>query len=114
MTPKLKLDARLAKIGGCSNGGCLVVPPTGMCTNGPCHCLENRVRALQVVMAYKNYVIDTETEPKPKKPLYDCGCAYTWQCYSKARKGFIMDLTLGCHRPMTDEEKMQSKKMGRR
>ena len=25
---------------GCSNHGCAVWPPTGMATNGPCHCLD--------------------------------------------------------------------------
>ena len=49
------LNATLETISGCSNGGCKVFPPKGQHTNGPCHCLENRLKAERVVHAYKMF-----------------------------------------------------------
>jgi hypothetical protein len=34
-------EARLAEIGGCSDGSCCVVERTGMHTNGGCKCSHN-------------------------------------------------------------------------
>ena len=36
-----KLDSQLAKFGGCTDGGCLVVRPKGMHTHGGCKCLTS-------------------------------------------------------------------------
>lgn len=35
-------DAAMTTIGGCSNHDCMVRPPTGMGTNGPCKCLDDK------------------------------------------------------------------------
>lgn len=37
-----KLDEMLGRLGGCTDGGCLVVRPKGMHTNGGCKCLTSR------------------------------------------------------------------------
>lgn len=52
MTDSLK--ERLTQIGGCLDGNCLVVKPTGMHTNGGCKCFRNDpIKAERVVRAYK-------------------------------------------------------------
>jgi hypothetical protein len=53
---KAALDARLATIGGCSDGDCKVTKRSGMHTNGGCKCLTNPMKAERVVGAYREYV----------------------------------------------------------
>lgn len=35
-------ESKMQQIGGCSDGGCVVVKPTGMHTNGGCKCWKNQ------------------------------------------------------------------------
>lgn len=49
------LSKRLSKIGGCTDGGCQVVMPKGMHTNGGCKCLSDHLTARRVVHAYKTF-----------------------------------------------------------
>lgn len=46
------LEARLADIGGCSDGYCVVERPKGMHTNGGCRCGTNRMTAERALRAY--------------------------------------------------------------
>lgn len=51
-----ELDQRLAQIGGCGDGNCLVVRPKGMHTNGGCRCLrEDKYKAERVVYNYQRF-----------------------------------------------------------
>lgn len=52
-----KLDSRLAMLGGCSDGGCLVVRPKGMHTNGGCKCLDrhNPIRTQHFARIYNEF-----------------------------------------------------------
>lgn len=38
-------DAYMLKIGGCSDGGCMIDRPKGMHTNGGCRCWDDRTKA---------------------------------------------------------------------
>lgn len=49
------LDERLAEIGGCGDGGCIVVQPQGQHTNGGCRCSRDYFKMQRVVSAYKSY-----------------------------------------------------------
>ena len=50
------LDERLTLIGGCGDGGCLVMPPKGMHTNGGCRCMWDKYKAQKTVHAYMAFV----------------------------------------------------------
>ena len=50
------LIERLIEIGGCGDGGCQVHVRPGMHTNGGCQCLNDGIKAQQVVYAYKREV----------------------------------------------------------
>ena len=50
-----ELSERLSKIGGCTDGGCQVVTPKGMHTNGGCKCLSDHLTARRVVHAYQAF-----------------------------------------------------------
>lgn len=65
MTPKSpmtdlieRLEARLAEIGGCMDGHCLVVRPTGMHTNGGCRCWKDAMTMQRVLHAYRSFKAD--------------------------------------------------------
>lgn len=47
-----ELDSRLAEIGGCSDGYCIVVKPQGMHTNGGCRCSTDNHRMQRFAYAY--------------------------------------------------------------
>lgn len=39
----------IKKLDGCGDGGCVIRRPSGMHTNGGCHCYENSFRMRQVI-----------------------------------------------------------------
>jgi hypothetical protein len=44
-------ESRMQQIGGCSDGGCVVVKPKGMHTNGGCRCWKNERSMQRLAMA---------------------------------------------------------------
>jgi hypothetical protein len=44
-------DARMAHIGGCTDGGCVIVRPKGMHTNGGCKCPQNKYKMQRAMYA---------------------------------------------------------------
>jgi hypothetical protein len=50
------LEQRLKEIGGCGDGGCIVIRPVGMHTNGGCKCNRDYIKMSRVVRAYKEHV----------------------------------------------------------
>lgn len=50
------LEERLAEIGGCGDGGCIVLPPKGMHTNGGCRCNRDQVKMSRLVHALKQEI----------------------------------------------------------
>lgn len=60
------LDERLTLIGGCGDGGCLVMPPKGMHTNGGCRCMWDKYKAQQVVNAHKAFEAEVSTLKRPE------------------------------------------------
>ena len=61
------LDARLAEIGGCGDGCCMVHIRGGMHTNGGCRCLRDWMTAQRVVGAYKQFVAVARRCPSPQE-----------------------------------------------
>ena len=53
----LKYEERMALIGGCYDGHCLVSPPKGQHTNGGCRCWQDRMTA-QRAMANGRWLAD--------------------------------------------------------
>jgi hypothetical protein len=54
VTKALKdFDERMNNIGGCSDGGCVIVRPKGMHTNGGCRCTRDYVKMQQFTFATK-------------------------------------------------------------
>lgn len=49
----VELETRLREIGGCTDGGCMVIKPVGMHTNGGCKCSRDPYKMQRVVNAYK-------------------------------------------------------------
>lgn len=49
------LDATLEEIGGCGDGGCIVVRPQGQHTNGGCRCSRDHFKMQKVIHAYRSY-----------------------------------------------------------
>jgi hypothetical protein len=41
-------DHVMTSIGGCMDGGCVIVKPKGMVTNGGCRCMDDRLKARRV------------------------------------------------------------------
>lgn len=39
-------EENLQKIGGCTDGGCIILPPKGMHTNGGCRCSRNHIKMM--------------------------------------------------------------------
>jgi hypothetical protein len=64
----VRLQARLADIGGCGDGDCKVVRPImSMHTNGGCRCLSRTsITAQQVVQAYRTFVAEVTEEKTPQ------------------------------------------------
>jgi Uncharacterized protein conserved in bacteria len=46
-----RYQAMAAHLGGCTDGGCLIVRPTGMHTNGGCKCPEDKTKARRLLQA---------------------------------------------------------------
>jgi len=44
-------DGVVTYVGGCSDGNCVVKRPTGMHTNGGCHCYMNKLKMQHVARA---------------------------------------------------------------
>ena len=57
------LIKRLEAIGGCGDGNCKVFVRPGMHTNGGCRCLNDRIKAEQVVYAYRTALLAGPPEP---------------------------------------------------
>ena len=56
---QMALDAyelRMQQIGGCSDGGCVVVKPKGMHTNGGCKCWKNQHSMQRLARASNTFV----------------------------------------------------------
>lgn len=52
-----ELDFSLSEMGGCSDGGCIVVKPKGMHTNGGCRCLRHdHIRTQRFAFAHNRFV----------------------------------------------------------
>lgn len=51
-------DARLASIGGCSDGHCVIIRPQGMHTNGGCHCWMDKMRMQRFAHASNAFASD--------------------------------------------------------
>lgn len=49
-----KYDEHMQAIGGCSDGGCAIVKPKGMHTNGGCRCLRDHLKAQRLAHAAMN------------------------------------------------------------
>jgi len=60
-----RLIERLQEIGGCSDGGCIVIRPRGMHTNGGCRCSRDSFTMQRVIRAYQSAL--GMTEPPRKK-----------------------------------------------
>lgn len=60
--------ARMAEIGGCLNHGCVINPPKGMGTNGPCHCLADHLKAKRYAGAERSFVRDVEEALRQPSP----------------------------------------------
>lgn len=61
------LSERLSNIGGCTDGGCQVVPPKGMHTNGGCKCLSDHRTARRVVHAYQVFAKSVAALKEPQR-----------------------------------------------
>ena len=46
-----QFDALMEKIGGCTDGGCIIVRPKGMHTNGGCRCYGDKMKMQRYVHA---------------------------------------------------------------
>ena len=56
----LTLEARLAEIGGCSDGYCVIVRPIGMHTNGGCRCYQDRTKMQRFALYVRAFRDDVE------------------------------------------------------
>ena len=51
-----RLHDRLRAIGGCGAGSCVVDPPKGgMVTNGPCFCVQDKIKLKRVIHSYRKF-----------------------------------------------------------
>jgi hypothetical protein len=46
-----RFDAFMGHIGGCSDGGCVIVRPKGMHTNGGCRCPQDKYKMQRAMFA---------------------------------------------------------------
>ena len=49
------LDERLAQIGGCSDGHCVIVKPKGIHTNGGCRCWRDGMKMQRFAYAFNQF-----------------------------------------------------------
>ena len=66
-----KLVDRLVQIGGCSDGGCVVIRPVGMHTNGGCRCSTNSMTMRRVLFAYWAELGEKQAPRMPRPPEWD-------------------------------------------
>lgn len=52
----MTLEEHLNLIGGCSDGGCIVIEPKGMHTNGGCRCNRDPYKMVRLVYALKKEI----------------------------------------------------------
>lgn len=48
-------DADMAALGGCGDGGCVVVKPIGMHTNGGCRCMRDQIKSQRFARAANKF-----------------------------------------------------------
>jgi hypothetical protein len=59
------LDDRLASIGGCTDGHCIIAKPKGMHTNGGCFCWRDAMKMQRLAYAYNQFRISiSQTQPQ--------------------------------------------------
>jgi len=51
-----ELDAYLTEMGTCGDGGCVVLKPKGMHTNGGCKCSRDSFRMQKLAYAYNRFI----------------------------------------------------------
>lgn len=56
-----RLREALNDIGGCGDGNCLIVKPTGMHTNGGCRCYRDPIKMQRTIYAYRKLVAALST-----------------------------------------------------
>lgn len=50
-----EMDEYLARVGSCGDGGCIVVKPKGMHTNGGCRCSRNSTTMTRLAYAHNRF-----------------------------------------------------------
>ena len=63
-------ESKMQQIGGCSDGGCVVVKPKGMHTNGGCKCWKNERSMQRLAMAANSLTKALRAalaQPEPEK-----------------------------------------------
>ena len=51
-----ELDAYLTEMGTCGDGGCIVLKPKGMHTNGGCKCSRDSFRMQKLAYAHNRFI----------------------------------------------------------
>lgn len=59
-------DTMAAHVGGCTDGGCVIVRPTGMHTNGGCKCWQDKMKAQRMMRAAYQLSEAIRNELNPK------------------------------------------------
>lgn len=63
-----KRDQQLAEIGGCGDGGCIIVKPKGMHTNGGCRCSRNWLQMQRYAYINNAFAMCVEALSKEPRP----------------------------------------------